>query len=325
MQANRTRRALVLGLGSAPLLKAGWAHAQAYPVRPIHVVVIVAPGGTGDAVARMIGEPLSRKLGQPVVVENKPGAGGNVASQYVSRADPDGYTLLLSANNHTLNPTLYPNAGYRLEDFEPIAALTESPSVICVPVTSPYQTLADLLDDARRSPMALSFGSAGVGTPSHVAGEVLQREADVRFTHVAYRGSGPSITDTLSGQLSMVVATLGAVLPHVQGGKLRALAVTSAERSALLPDVPTVVESGIAGYAHLTWTALFAPAGTPPQVVSLLHDTVQAVLADPSVQAFAAKLGGTVVLQDRADFVAQIQRDAADSAQWVRAANLKVE
>ncbi|WP_326541537.1 Bug family tripartite tricarboxylate transporter substrate binding protein [Pseudorhodoferax sp.] len=318
------RRLALLALAAG--LAAG-AHAQdaKFPSKPIHIVVIVAPGGSGDAVARMLGEGLGQRLGQPVVVENKPGAGGNLAAQTVARAPADGHTLLLTANNHTINTALFPNPGYGVEDFVPISGLMEGPSVIAVPASSKYRTLAELLADARRAPGQVAFGSAGIGTPSHIAGELLQRAAGVQFTHVAYRGSGPSIADAVGGQLPVVIATLVAAMPQVESGKLRALAVTSNKRWPSAPEVPAASESGLPAYEHMTWLGLFAPKGTPREVVARLSTEVQAVLAQTSLKERIAKLGGSVVQQDQPSFVAAVQKDLQVSTRLVRESNLKAE
>lgn len=322
MKMNRCVSLLAL---AAAVATPALAQSVKFPSKPVHIVVIVAPGGSGDAVARMVGEGLGQRLGQPVVVENKPGAGGNLASQFVARAPADGYTLLLSANNHTVNTALFANPGYGVDDFIPVSALMEGPSVIAVPASSKYKTLAELLADARRTPGSVAFGSAGIGTPSHIAGEMLQRAAGVQFTHVAYRGSGPSITDAVGGQLPVVISTLVAAMPQVEAGKLRALAVTSAKRWSTAPDVPAAAEFGMPNYAHMTWLGLFAPKGTPADVVARLNTEVQAVLAQPSLKERIVKMGGSVVLQDQPGFVATVQQDFTVSTRLVRDSNLKAE
>lgn len=321
---NFSRRHAMIALAASLPVSALPQDAK-FPSKPIHIIVIVAPGGSADTVARMVGDGLGQRLGQSVVVENKPGAGGNLASQYVSRSAGDGYTLLLTANNHTINPTLFPNPGYGIDDFVPVAGLMEGPSVIAVPANSKYKTLGDLLSDARRSPSSVAYGSAGIGTPSHVAGELLQRAAGVQFTHIAYRGSGPSISDAVGGQLPVVIASLVAAMAQVESGKLRALAVTSNKRWPSAPSIPAASEFGVPDYEHMTWLGLFAPKGTPKEVVARLSKDVQWVLAQTAVRDRIDKLGGTVVQQDQPTFVATIQKDYQSSTRLVREAKLKAE
>lgn len=303
----------------------GGAHAETFPNKPVRVVVIVAPGGSADAMARMVGEGLTQRLGQSVIVENKPGAGGNLASQLVSRSAADGYTLLLSANNHTINPALFSNAGYKVDDFVPVAALMQGPSVIAVPTNSKYQSLADVLADAKQHPDGVSYGIAGIGTPSHIAGELLERAAGIELSHIAYRGSGPSITDAVGGQVPIVIASLVATMPQIQAKKLRALAVTSNKRWPSLPDVPAASEFGMPDYEHMTWLGLFAPKGTPQPVVTKLNKAVQAVLEQANLQTRVTTLGGKVVLEDAAQFNSFIQKDYVASSKLVRESKLKAE
>lgn len=299
------------------------AQPPAYPARPIHLVVFVAPGGSADAVARLLSEGLGKRLGQPALVENKGGAGGNLASAYVARAQPDGYTLLLTANNHTVNPALFAHAGYGVQDFAAIAPLMEGPSVIAVPANSRFKTLADLFREARAAPGSIAYGSAGAGTPSNIAGELLQKAAGIRLNHIAYRGSGPSITDAVSGQIPVVIASLVAAMPQVESGALRALAVTSKARWPSAPDVPAAAEYGIPAYEHMTWLGLFAPKATPQATLDRLNTEVQAVMRQPEVRERVAKLGGTVAFADRRAYAATIEEDSSTSARLVRELHLK--
>lgn len=312
-------------LAAAAALLALAAHADEYPHRPIKIVVIVAPGGSGDIMARTVAEGLTARLGQPVVVENKPGAGGNLATQAVARAPADGYTLLLSANNHPLNPLLFANPGYSIDDLIPVAELMEGPSVISVPAASKFQTLADLLKAAREKPNTIAYGSAGIGLPSHIAVEMLQRAADVKLVHVAYRGSGPSIADAVGNQVPSVASTLVAAQPNIEGGKLRALAVTSAKRWPSAPHIPAASESGLPNYEHMTWLGLFAPKGTPAPVVTRLNTEIRALLASDSMRERVAKLGGVSTQKTVAEFDAMVKKEYVSAAKLVREANLKAE
>lgn len=299
------------------------AHADTFPSKVVRIVVIVAPGGSADALARIVAEGLSARLGQSVIVENKPGAGGNLATQTVARAPADGHTLLLSANNHTINPALFANAGYAIDDLVPVAQLMEGPSVVAVPASSRFNTLPDLLDEARRKPGTIAFGSAGAGVPSHIAGEMLQRAANVNLIHVPYRGSGPSIADAIGGQVPVVVASLVAAMPQIEAGKLKALAVTSQKRWPGSPNIPAAAEFGMPGYEHMTWLGLFAPKGTPATVVTRLNAEVTALLAEEAVRARVAKLGGAVGQKSVEAFGEMIRKDHAVSTKLVTDANLK--
>jgi tripartite-type tricarboxylate transporter receptor subunit TctC len=301
------------------------ALAESYPSKSVRIVVIVAPGGSADAIARLLAEGLSSRLGQPVIVENKPGAGGNLATVAVARSPADGYTLLLTANNHTINPSLFANAGYSIDDFAPIAALMEGPSVIAVPANSKYHTLTDLLDDARQKPATIAFGSAGAGVPSHIAGEMLQRAGKVSLIHIPYRGSGPSIADAVGGQVPVVIASLVAAMPQVEGGKLRALAVTSQKRWPSAPNIPAASEFGMPQYEHMTWLGLFAPKGTPIAIVNRLNAEVRSVLGQESIKQRVTKMGGLVALQDVASFESVVRKDYVASTRLVLDAKLRAD
>jgi len=323
MQIHRPWTRLVLGvfmwaIGMGVL-------AETFPSKPIRILVIVAPGGSADAVARLVSEQLSVRLKQTVLVENRPGAGGNVAAQAVLKAPADGYTLLFTANNHTINPALFANAGYTMEDFVPVAQLMEGPSVVVVGMNSPYKTLGDVLAAARSKPDQISYGSAGIGLPSHVAGELLQRAAGVKMVHIAYRGSGPSLTDAMGGQVPVVISSLVAAAPHIQAGKLRALAVTSSRRWPSMPDVPAASEFGLPGYEHMTWLGLFARQGTPIEVVKKLNAEVRAVLAEPEVKAQINRQGGDVTIKSVEDVDAMIKKDHVYSTRLVVESNLKAQ
>ncbi|MGD9941925.1 MAG: tripartite tricarboxylate transporter substrate binding protein [Burkholderiaceae bacterium] len=307
------------------LAAASAARADGYPSKPVRIVVIVAPGGAADAMARIIADGLTSRLGQPVIVENKPGAGGNLATQFVARAPADGHTLLLTTNNHTINPSLFGNAGYAVDDFAPVAELFEGPSVIAVPASSRFNTLKELLDEARKSPGSIAYASSGVGLTPHVAAEVLQRSAGVRLNHVAYRGSGPSVTDAVGGQIPVVVASLLAALPFIENGKLKALAVTSPERWPTSPAIPTVAEFGLPGYEQMIWMGLFSPKGTPAGIVRRLNTEVRSILSDEGIKARVAKLGGMVSDKSVEAFESKIRDDHQASTRLVREANLKIE
>ncbi len=320
------RLAFATALASAlAFAGAAAAHADSFPTKPLKIVVIVAPGGSADGVARLVAENLGPRLGQPVVVENRPGAGGNIATQTVAQSPPDGYTLLLSANNHTINPSLFTNAGYTIDQLVPVAELMEGPSVLSVAADSRFKSLQDVIDEAKKNPGQISFGSAGVGIPNHIAGEMLKKAAGIDMVHVPYRGSGPSMVDAIAGHLPLVSSSLVAAMPHLESGKLRPLAVTSGKRWPSAPDIPAASEFGLPGYEHMTWLGLFAPSGVPGDVVARLNREVNAVLALPDVRERVRKMGGEVMQKDPAEFDAMIRKDAAASAALVKEAGLKVE
>ena len=320
---HRILRTAIVAIGLT--LGATAAQADTFPSKPLKIIVIVAPGGSADGVARLVAENLGPRLGQPVVVENRPGAGGNIASQTVAHSDPDGYTLLLTANNHTINPSLFANAGYTIDQLVPVAELMEGPSVFAVAADSPFKSLQDVIDEARKNPGKISFGSAGVGIPNHIAGEMLKKAASINLTHVPYRGSGPSMVDAIAGHLPLVSSSLVAAKPHLESGKLRALAVTSAQRWPSAPHIPAASESGLPGYEHMTWLGLFAPQGVPADIVARLNREVNAVLAQPEVRERVRKLGGEVMQKDPATFDAMIKKDFVESAKLVKEAGLKVD
>ena len=292
---------------------------------PIRMVVIVAPGGSADAMARMVGEKLGTALKTNVVVENKPGAGGNLATQFVAKATPDGTTLLITANNHTINPTLFADAGYKLADLEPIADLMWGPSVVVVPANSPYQSFDQLLGDAKKRPNAIAYGSAGIGTPSHIAGELLNQAAGIKLTHAPYRGSGPSLTDLAGGQIPVVLSSLVAAMPLIKSGKIRPLAVTSQKRWRGAESIPAVSEFGLPTYEHLTFIALMAPKGLSDAQIKSLSDHVMTALKDEAVQTRVASLGGEVGHMNAAAFKSYINKDYEISANIVKLTGMKAE
>lgn len=289
------------------------------------IVVIVAPGGSADALARMVADKVGERLQTTFVVENKPGAGGNIATQTVARSAPDGTTFLVTANNHTLNPTLFSNAGYGIDDLVPVAQLMQGPSVIVVPNDSKYSNLKELLDDAKNNPGSIAYGSAGIGTPSHIAGEMLATAADVKFSHVPYRGSGLSLNDVAGGQIPVVISSLVAAMPLVEAGKIKALAVTSKDRWPTTPEIPAASESGLPGYEHITWLGLFGPKDTPPARVEEVNQATRAALSEPDMEARVKTLGGTVGTMDVAQFKSFIESDYATAKELVERLGMRAD
>lgn len=259
--------------GIAATLLVGVSTAQAaFPDKPIKIVVPFSPGGGADLIARTLSADLTKELGQPVIVENKPGAGTVIGSDLVAKSQPDGYTLLLSSIAHSVNPSLSERLPYATEkDFAPVAMLVRSPNVLVVRADSPYKSVKDIIEAARAKPGQLTYASPGNGTSSHLAGALFEDLGKVRLQHIAYKGSAPALTDLLGGQTDILFGTSGSVGSFIDSGKLRALAVTSAARSTAYPSVPTMVEAGVPGYVTEGWYGLHAPSGTPTAVIEKLN------------------------------------------------------
>jgi tripartite-type tricarboxylate transporter receptor subunit TctC len=291
------------------------AVAQNWPTRPVQIVVSFGAGGTADIVARMIGEKLAPALGQPVVIENRPGAGGNMGAASVARASPDGYTLLMSGSpTHSVGPHLFKNLAYDpMRDIPPIAMVAAAPNLLVVNASSPVRSVGDLVKLARERPGTVTFSSAGIGTSGHLAAELLKTTASVDMSHVPYKSGPEAVTGVLSGDVTFIFFTVPSVLPQVEAGKLRALAITSAERSKLVPGVPTVAEAGFPGFDVIAWYALFAPRGTPESVVGRLSAEIKKIVGGDDVRDQMAKLGAEpryMSPKEVADFV------AVESPKW---------
>jgi tripartite-type tricarboxylate transporter receptor subunit TctC len=293
------KRRQLLACGSAALLAAAGGPVSAqgkYPERPITIVVPTAPGGSTDFTARLISEPLSRALGQPVVVDNKPGAAGNIGNQIVARAKPDGYTLLLAYSGYQVgNPHLFKKAGWDpLKDFAPVAMLTRAPQLVTAKASLPANNLGELIAYAKANPGKLNYASSGNGSIQHIAGELLKQLTGASITHIPYKGSGPAVQDLLGGQVDLFITTPAAVVSQIKAEKLKGLAVTSQGRLASLPQVPTAVESGLKNFNLDSWFALYAPAGTPAEVVQQLNGEIAKILAMPEIRKKAEDSGTSV-------------------------------
>ncbi len=298
------------------------AHAE-WPEKPIRMVVPSSPGGSADVVARLLGDRLTRTWGQPVIVENKGGGGGNIATENVARAAPDGYTFLLTGNNHTVNVSLFARPPYKLEDFAPVIEVTRGPSVFVAANTAPFKDLAEMIRQAKAAPGDLAYGSPGIGLPSHIAFELFQRESGTRFAHAPYKGSGPSLADAAGGQIPVVSATLAAAMPLIKTAKVKPLAVTSAERWPSLPDVPTVAEVTRTAYSHLTWLGILAPKGTPPAHIAKMNAAINKILQDPEFKTSLETLGTNPVGGPPASFQAMIDAEFLTSRALVQRAKLQ--
>lgn len=269
------------------------SHAQdAYPSKPVRIVVGYAAGGSADAIARLIGNELASRLGQPFIVENRPGASGNLAGTNVVRSAPDGYSLFLGSNATAINMTLYRNVPFDMQkDFAAVGLVTSFPNVLAVTPAFPAQNVAELVAYAKAHPDKINFASSGAGSSTHLSGELFSRMAGVRMTHVPYKGSAPALTDLMSGQVDLMFDNAPSVLPFIQSGKLRALAVTSQVRASLAPTLPTVAESGLPGFVVKSWYGVLAPKGTPAPVIAKLNTAMNAALASEAVKKKLAALG----------------------------------
>ena len=303
------------------------APAQDYPAKPIRLIVPFPPGGGTDIAARTVANKLSETLRWTFVVENKPGAGGNLGVEQAVKSPPDGYTLVIGqTSNLAINPALYAKLPYDpLKDLSPIALIVSAPVVLVVAANSPYKSLGDLLAAARRDPGAVTFASPGNGTVSHLAGELLQRASGVKFTHVPYKGAAQAMTDLLGGQVQSFMSSVPSALAQIKGGRLRAIAVTSAKRAAEMPEVPAIAESGYAGFDATTWYGLLAPAGTPAAVIKRLNAEVNRVLGMPDVSGRLAAEGGEVLGGSPEGFASLLKADHAKWGRIVKESGAKVD
>jgi tripartite-type tricarboxylate transporter receptor subunit TctC len=303
--------------------RASWA--QAYPSRPIRLVAPFPPGGSIDLTARVVAQWLSDRLGQQVVVENRPGAGGNLGSETVATSAPDGYTLLLCSVANSISATLYQKLGYNfVRDFSHVAFVSRAPNVMVINPSVPAKTVAEFIAYAKANPGKINMGSSGVGTSIHVSGELFKMMTGVQMQHVPYRGSAPMLTDLIGGQVQVAFDNLQPSLPHVKSGKLRGLAVTTTTRSDAMPDLPPIADT-VPGYEASTWNGVSAPKGTPPEIVDRLNREINAALADATVKKRLADMGAWPVPGSPADFDKIIATEIDKWAKVIRAGNLKAD
>jgi len=317
---------VILALLSA--LPAADARAQAaYPSKPIHFISAFAAGGTTDILARLLADKLRERVGQPVVVENRPGAGGNIGSDYVAKAAPDGYTLLMGASGPlAINVSLFASMPFDpRRDFVPIVQITAAPLVLVVPSASSLTSVADLLEEARKPGARVNYGSAGPGSPQHITAELFKYMAKVQMTHIPYRSAGQSIADLVGGQLTASFEAMIPAIPHIKSGRLRALAVTGATPSPLLPGIPTVAQAGVPGFESVGWYGVVAPAGTPPEIIKRLNTEFTTILTSPDVKQRIADLGGLEVPLTAQHFSNLIGSEIDKWAPVIKAAGIKVD
>ncbi len=320
------RQFLHLTAGAAALpawSRAAWA--QAYPTRPVRIIVPVAAGGQNDILSRLIGQWLSERLGQPFITENRPGGGTNIGTEAVVRAPPDGYTLLMVGVPNAINATLYDKLSFNFtRDIAPVATIVHGPIVMVVNPSVPAKTLPEFIAYAKANPRKINMASAGNGTTSHVAGELFKMMAGVDMVHVPYRGGGPALTDLIGGQVQVFFAAAIASIEYIRADKLRPLAVTIATRADVLPDIPTVGEF-VPGYEASAWLGIAAPKNTPPEVIDRLNAEINAGLADLKIKARLADLGATVFSSSPAEFSQFIAAEILKWGKVIRETNIKAQ
>jgi tripartite-type tricarboxylate transporter receptor subunit TctC len=302
------------------------AWAQAYPARPVKIVVPFTAGSATDILARTVGQKLGEAWKQTVTVENRPGAGGTIGAGQVAKSAPDGTTLMVHSSGHAVNAFIYPSLPYDTQkDFAAVAMIAGQPNVLVVAPASGYKSVAELIADAKKKPGALSFASAGIGSGTHFNAEKFRLAAGIDVVHVPYKGTPEAMTDTLAGRVAYFFAPISAALPQLRDGRLLALAVSSARRSSLLPGVPTLAESGLAGFDYNLWVAMFAPAGTPAEVVEQINRDLARVLAEPEVKERLATLGAEPMTMSVAEFDRFLRAEMDDAGKVVKAAGIKVQ
>ena len=299
-KSRRTRRsaiALLILAAAPPLL------AQSYPARPVRMIVPFSPGGATDVPARIVAQRLSEALGQQVIIDNRPGAGSALGAEAVAKANPDGYTLLLTATTHVISASLYKKLPYdAIRDFAPVVLIGSGPNVLAVHPSLPAKSVRELIALARTQPGKIDYASSGNGSAQHLFGALFMSMANISMMHIPYKGSAPATTDLISGQVSVGFPGIALALPHTRAGRLRALAVTSAKRSKAMPDVPAIDEVGVPGYAATLWSGLLAPRGTPPEIVQRLYDEIAKLLKRPEVESAFLATGTDVTISAPVEF-----------------------
>ena len=319
---NRWRQLAIAALAFWTTLAFG----QAFPSKPVKIVVPFTAGSATDILARTFGQKLSELWGQPVIVENRPGAGGTIGAGIVAKSPPDGYTLLVHSAAQAVNASIYPTLPYdTTKDFVEVATLGGQPNVLVVAPSTGFKTVADLIAAAKKSPGTLNFGSAGTGSGTHINGEKFKLAAGIDVVHIPYKGTPEAITDTMTGRVTYFFSPISAALPNIREGKLVALGVSTAKRSSALPNVPTIAESGLPGFDYNLWVGMFAPAGTPADVVDRINADVAKVLQTPDARERLAALGAEAMVMTPAEFRKFMRDEIEDSAKVVKAAGIKVQ
>jgi tripartite-type tricarboxylate transporter receptor subunit TctC len=326
MKRSHVLRCLTACACAAGLLQALPAAAQSWPTRPVRIIVPFAAGGPADVFARYIAQRLQEPLGQPFVVEDRPGAGAVIGTDLVAKSPADGYTLLLMSNTHTVNETLLSNKPYDLErDFVAIAPINYSDLVLVANPSLPANNVRELIKLAKERPGKLNYASSGTGTPYHMAGELFKSMTDTKIVHIPYKGSSGARTDVLGGQVDLMFDAVTTMAENVKAGKVKAIATTGNKRSAVLPDVPTVEESGVPGYEATIWLGLLAPKGTPPAIVTRLNEAISKIVSQPDVQQAWAKQGAVAMVMNPQAFDKYVRADVQKWAKVIKTAHIKVD
>lgn len=300
--------------------------AQDYPAKPIRLIVPYPPGGGTDIIARIVQEKLTQGLGQPIIIENRGGAGGAVGTEVVAKSAPDGYTILFTLSSHTINPLLYKLSFDTEKDFAPISLVASLPQIIAAHPPLPVKNMQELIALAKTYPGKLNFASVGNGSPSHIAGELLKLKAGIDLVHIPYKGGGPAVADTLAGQVQFLIVSIPAAIAHVRSGRLRAIAVTTLRRSPAAPDIPTVAESaGIPDYEVDSWYAMFAPAKTPPAIVARLQQEIARVVQLPEIKEKLLQQGADAVGGSSADLERVVKSEMRKWEVVIREAGIKLD
>ena len=314
--------AAAFGVAATPAIAA-----DKYPSKPVTIIVPFSAGGTTDILARIVGVKLGETLGETVIIDNRPGAGGNIGAAMVAKAKPDGYTLLMgTVGTHAINQTLYPKLNFDpIKDFAPLTRVANLPNLLVVHPSVPAKNVQELIAYAKANPGKLNFGSSGNGSSIHLSGELFKNMTGIDMQHVPYKGSAPAVTDLLGGQISMMFDNMPSAIQHEKSGKLRPLAVTTAKRSPALPNVPTIAESGVKGYEATSWFGLLAPAGTPPAIINRLNADLVKILAMPDVKKQMAEQGAEAYSETPAAFAGFIKTETAKWAKVVKASGAVVD
>jgi tripartite-type tricarboxylate transporter receptor subunit TctC len=305
---------------------AGLAYAQSWPTKPIKLIVPYPPGGGTDVIARIVQEPLAKELGQQVIIDNRGGAGGSIGSALAAQSPSDGYTVLFTLSSHTINPAIYSKLPFDTEkDFSSVVTVASLPQILVANPNFPAKTVKEVVEMAKAKPGSISYASVGNGSPGHLAGAMMATDAGVEMTHIPYRGGGPAVTDVIAGQVPLLWVSIPAAAQFVKTGKLKALAVSTVKRSAVFPDVPTMVESGFKGFEVDSWYAMFVPAKTPQAIIERLNKATVNVLAQPEVKEKLLGQGAEAVGDSPAQLSGVVKKEIVKWKQVVKSANIKVD
>lgn len=328
---HRVTRRILIRVSAAAVfalaVSAAWAQAEIYPAKPVRWIVPFPPAGAMDTIARTLGEQLTRKLGQPFVIDNRPGAGGNIGADFVAKATPDGHTMVIVANGMAVNQFLYKKLAYDpVKDFAPVSLLAVVPNVLVTNAEkSPARTVKDVMAQARAAPGKLTYASAGNGTSIHLAGELFTSLAGINMVHIPYKGSGPAVADLLGGHVDYMFDSITSARPHIESGRLRAIAVTTSTRSSALPRVPTIAEAGLPDYELTPWFAVFMPARTPASLTVKMHDALVEAIRLPEVKQRFATIGAEPIGSTPAELAAHLQAEIRKWGTIIRERNIRAE